>query len=1228
MLFKQSGDKDKKYKTSESNGKGADLKYDVYISYSTVDSEIANEVCSILEMNGLNCWIAPRNILAGSNFAEQINEAILSSEAFVLIHSKNSKESAYVKNEVDLAFSDKKRIIPYRVDESILEGVLSLYEWTDSYEKLVQEVLFWLGKPSDNLRLPSDENTDDKIPNDLSNEDKSDAPVELSSNKIHIPFEPYEGDDPYIYISYKHSDSELVFPVIKQLRDVGFNIWYDGGLSVGKYYDLQVAEHIKGASLFITFLTETVMASAYDENDYVIKEFGLAKHFNKSILPIYLEDVELDGYFLIQLLGIQGVYKHNFSTDELFINECANVFENDFGLKPNGKTSNGPQDFSSESLKPKDESEKDIKSELSKEKLINNLANGLIEFKERSLWKNYDYDGHGEMPNELDDLHNYFSISRWEYFCKDAETIVDALYSLGFEIGDSNDERQTVNDFNENEIRQLKSLDLEQCKASNIDFITNSEDILRCAGLKLVKDMGENKSDIEKASAATFSPNEPYAYVIYAHNDEDMVYPDIKKFQDNGVNLWYDMQISPSQEWNIEIEEAIMNSSFAVVFISPNSVESRNVRNEIFLASSEDIPILPIYLEETELKYGLSLVLGSVQSIFKFQMYEEAYLHKCLKAFDSLGISNEVPKPLKETSSFKSFNVNDACVLVGDSIILSGELESDGLGIKDANISIFDEDNLVDIVITGADGEFSKTIPAEDISTFNFKAVFDGNDDYENADSSVVTVVVKKPSCIDFISNSEDVSVGDSIILTGRLESDGVGIARSEVNILDGEALIDTVITNDNGEFSKIIPVSEANSFNFKASFDGGDEYGSSLSSLVAVDVRKPSSIDFISTDNDIYIGDSIILTGRLESDGVGIEKVNVSILDDDELIDTVFTNANGEFSKVIIADEINTFNFKASFDGGDEYKAIESSLVTVAVKKYCTIEFNSTSKEVSIGKHIALLGKLESEGQGIKEAEVAILDGDSLITTVFTSAKGEFSHIIFTDSAKAFKFQAIFEGNGEYGGAGSSFVNVTVTDPNAKVEPAAKTAQSQDMTVNSDKLKIDDLDSEIYVSKGSDSHKSNPPFEAYEGEEPYIFVSYKHIDHKIVYPVIKKLHDAGFNLWYDAGLHKGKYYDIQIATRIKNSALFITFLTKEVIKGSFNDEDYVIKEFNAAKRTGRERLQIFLEDVEVDGFYLMNIEGKQQIFRHSYDDENLFIDECVNAFIRDFNLKPKKRDD
>ena len=42
------------------------------------------------------------------------------------------------------------------------------------------------------------------------------------------------------------------------------------------------------------------------------------------------------------------------------------------------------------------------------------------------------------------------------------------------------------------------------------------------------------------------------------------------------------------------------------------------------------------------------------------------------------------------------------------------------------------------------------------------------------------------------------------------------------------------------------------------------------------------------------------------------------------------------------------------------------------------------------------------------------------------------------------------------------------------------------------------------------------PPFEAYEGSDPFIFIS---LDSEIVYEEITELHESGYKIWYDEGI-------------------------------------------------------------------------------------------------------------
>src|SRR5438132_4387915 len=90
---------------------------DVFISYSTRDSETAQAVCSALESAGLSCWIAPRNIAPGQTWSEAIIDGINGSAVLVLLYTSASNASPQVLREVERAVSKRLGLIALRLEE-------------------------------------------------------------------------------------------------------------------------------------------------------------------------------------------------------------------------------------------------------------------------------------------------------------------------------------------------------------------------------------------------------------------------------------------------------------------------------------------------------------------------------------------------------------------------------------------------------------------------------------------------------------------------------------------------------------------------------------------------------------------------------------------------------------------------------------------------------------------------------------------------------------------------------------------------------------------------------------------------------------------------------------------------------------------------------------------------------------------------------------------------------
>lgn len=110
---------------------------DVFISYSHHDKKIADALCHYLEQSNIKCWIAPRDINSGEEYGEVIEKAILNCKIFLLLYSKNSSISPWVKGELNIAFSEEKYIAPVRIDNTSVEGanrlILNQMHWIDIF---------------------------------------------------------------------------------------------------------------------------------------------------------------------------------------------------------------------------------------------------------------------------------------------------------------------------------------------------------------------------------------------------------------------------------------------------------------------------------------------------------------------------------------------------------------------------------------------------------------------------------------------------------------------------------------------------------------------------------------------------------------------------------------------------------------------------------------------------------------------------------------------------------------------------------------------------------------------------------------------------------------------------------------------------------------------------------------------------------------------------------------
>ncbi len=116
--------------------------HEVLISYSKKDKKWADAACSVLEAHGIRCWIAPRDIVPGTEWGAAIIAGIDGCKVIVVIFSASANESPQVRREVERAISKGLTVVPCRVEDvkpvGAMEYALGNTHWLDVFTPPVE----------------------------------------------------------------------------------------------------------------------------------------------------------------------------------------------------------------------------------------------------------------------------------------------------------------------------------------------------------------------------------------------------------------------------------------------------------------------------------------------------------------------------------------------------------------------------------------------------------------------------------------------------------------------------------------------------------------------------------------------------------------------------------------------------------------------------------------------------------------------------------------------------------------------------------------------------------------------------------------------------------------------------------------------------------------------------------------------------------------------------------
>jgi len=152
-----------------------------------------------------------------------------------------------------------------------------------------------------------------------------------------ILIRPYEGTDPFIFVSYSHKNRVAALSFIERLQKDRYRVWYDDGIHPGTEWDEYIARYVSDCSMFLALLTEEYLQSSNCRD-----ELSYARNKDKTRVLVYLEDIELPPGMELRVSRIQNIHKNHFTDENAFfeklytsfgIDKCKKALEDDNSLQ-------------------------------------------------------------------------------------------------------------------------------------------------------------------------------------------------------------------------------------------------------------------------------------------------------------------------------------------------------------------------------------------------------------------------------------------------------------------------------------------------------------------------------------------------------------------------------------------------------------------------------------------------------------------------------------------------------------------------------------------------------------------------------------------------------------------------------------------------------------------------------------------------------------------------------
>jgi hypothetical protein len=256
---------------------------DIYLAYGRQDEADAGAVYDALDRAGYDVWW-DRKIALGSVWRAQIGTAFTGAKLFVLLATRETLKSPFVRAYLDLAAQRGKPFLLAELEQ------LSPGDYPISLGRKRRIELKWwrtTRNPAE-LKLLSD-----AVEIMIGSPTKTKPPARGTPLRPADKGVPRAGND--VFVSYKQQERPRIAPYVQQLTGAGLQVWWDGLINAGTNWNDAIEKALKESRSVAVFWTQMSVLSEEVRSE---AEYGMRIG---ALFPVLLETCEIP----IRMLRIQ-----------------------------------------------------------------------------------------------------------------------------------------------------------------------------------------------------------------------------------------------------------------------------------------------------------------------------------------------------------------------------------------------------------------------------------------------------------------------------------------------------------------------------------------------------------------------------------------------------------------------------------------------------------------------------------------------------------------------------------------------------------------------------------------------------------------------------------------------------------------------------------------------------------------------------------------------------------